>query len=293
MSDNLEGVVELSDDERALVVERKATCPFIGAAVVEGHLPVRNDAQDPLASVEDVRRLGNTGGGHLGDVLILFANGNHAFMRGASGTLDKAVPDGLFSLDFPGSQGSHSGHSGILQGAPGVLNSGRFSEADFERLIGRAHNGLIKRSDVGRFIGDNVFKDPESTVIDVATAPVFVRDFFGLMKTITLAAVDIFDRESHYRDIQQKFTKLAGMDNLVGSAGEFGLLFAFFTNKPNAEEVDGEPALAVEDLQTMFVDKRLPVGWETWEKSRVDWVHNTIELFKSARAEYSRLIQDP
>ena len=57
--------------------------------------------------------------------------------------------------------------------------------------------------------------------------------------------------------------------------------------------MDGEPALTVEDLQTMFVDKRLPVGWETWEKSRVDWVHNTIELFKSARAEYSRLIQDP
>jgi len=293
MSENLEGVIELSDDERALVVERKATCPFIGAAVAEGLLPVRNNAQDPLASIEDVRRLGNTGGSHLGDVFVLFANGNHAFMQGTSGTLDQGVPDGLFSLDFPGSQGSHPGHSGILQGDPGVLNSGRLSEVDFERLIGRAHNGLIKRSDVGRFIGENVLKDPESTVIDMDTAPEFVRDFFELMQTITLAAVDIFDRESHYRDIQQKFTKLAGMDNLVGSAGEFGLLFAFLANKPNAEEVDGEPAVAVEDLQTMFVDKHLPVGWETWKKSRVDWVKNTIELYKSAREEYSRLSQDP
>lgn len=291
MSDNPDEVVELSDDERALVVERKATCPFIGAAILEGHLLVRNGAQDPLASVEDVRRLGNSGGGHLGDVLILFANGNHAFMRSASGQLDKAVPDGLFSLDFPGSQGSHSGHSGILQGAPGVLNSGRLSEADFQRLIGRALNGLIKRSEVGCFIADNVFRDPKSTVIKVDTAPEFIRNFFDLVKAIVFAAVGIVLGDSNSRGIQQKFTKLAGMDNLVGSAGEFGLLFAFLANKPNAEQIDAEPALSVEDLKTMFVDRRLPDGWETWNKSRVDWVKNTIGLLISARREYNRLLQ--
>src|SRR5829696_8495397 len=114
MNGNHHKVVELSGDEKALVVERKATCPFLGAAVAEGQLPVRNDAKDPLASIEDVRRLGNTGGGRLGEVLVLFASGNHASMRGASGKLDEPVPDGLFSLELPGSQGSHPGHSGIL-----------------------------------------------------------------------------------------------------------------------------------------------------------------------------------
>src|SRR5262249_23378131 len=103
--------VRLSAEERASVVEGKATCPFIGSAVAQGSLPVRNEAANPLASIEDVRRLGNTGGGDLGDLLVLFASGNHAFTAGASGKLDQPVPDGLFSLEFPGSQGSHPGHS--------------------------------------------------------------------------------------------------------------------------------------------------------------------------------------
>lgn len=286
-------VIELSDGEKALVVERKATCPFIGAAVHQGHLPVRNDVNNPLASIEDVRRLGNTGGRRLGEVLALFANGNHASMRGNSGSLDKPVPDGLFSLEFPGSQGSHPGHSGILQGDPEVLDSGRLSEVDFARLTSRAKDGWIKRSDVGRFIAENVLRDPKSKVLDVETATEFARDFLELMRAIALAAVGLFDSddEATHRDIQQKFTKLTGEDNLVGSAGEFGLLFAFLANKPGAKKVDGEPALAVEDLETMFVDKRLPDGWETWEKTQIDWVRNTIRLLESAREEYSRLNQ--
>jgi len=42
-------VVKLSGEEKALVVERKATRPFIGAAVAQNQLPVRNDAKNPLA----------------------------------------------------------------------------------------------------------------------------------------------------------------------------------------------------------------------------------------------------
>jgi hypothetical protein len=290
---NADTLVELSRDEKELLVERKATCPFIGAAVAEGQLPVRNDAKNPLARIEDVRRLGNTGGGHLGEVLVLFASGNHASMRDDSGELKQPAPEGLFSLDFPGSQGSHPGHSGILQEDPRGLDSGRLSEENFARLTSRAQNGLIKRSEVGRFIAENVFRDPNSTVFGLDTAKEFTRDFFDLMKAITLAAVGLFDGDAKHRDIQQRFTKLTGEDNLVGSAGEFGLLFAFFANKPGAEEVDGEPALAVEDLKAMFVDKRLPDGWETWKKSRLDWVKNTKALFESAREEYSNLQRTP
>ena len=104
MSDDPNKLVEISGDEKTLLVERKATCPFIGSAVAQGKLLVRNDAKDPLASIENVRRLGNTGGGDLGDLLVLFASGNHAFMLGDSGKLDKPAPRGLFSLEFPGSR---------------------------------------------------------------------------------------------------------------------------------------------------------------------------------------------
>lgn len=295
MSDDPNEVVELSDDERALVVHKKATCPFIGSAVSQGQLPVRNDAKNPLASIEDVRRLGNTGGGDLGDLLVLFASGNHARMRDGSGKLGADAPDGLFSLEFPGSQGSHPGHSGILQGDPETLDSGRLSEADFARLTSRAKDGLLTRSDVGRFIAENLIRDPKSKVFGIKTAELLASDFLEFVETtgaVLLGKLFGHHADATHREIEEKLTKLTGEDNLVGSAGEFGLLFAFLVNKPRAQEVHGEPTVAVDDLRAMFVEKRLPDGWETWEKRRIDWVINTTGLMISAGKEYHALKRD-
>ena len=294
MSDDPNKLIELSDDEKALLVERKATCPFIASAVTQGDLPVRNRANDPLASIDDVRRLGNTGGGDLGDLLVVFASGNHAFMLGDSGTLSLPVPSGLFSLEFPGSQGSHPGHSGILQGDPEAPGSGRLSEPDFARLTSRAQDGWIRRSDVGRFIAENLLNDPKSKVADLNTAALLGNDVMELVESAGSALISkLFgsgkDTGVTHRDVEEKLTKLTGEDNLVGSAGEFGLLFAFLANRPGAREIGGEPAVSVDDLKTMFVDKRLPAGWETWKKTRIDWVRNTTGLMISAGKEYHAL----
>ena len=97
------------------------------------------------------------------------------------------------------------------------------------------------------------------------------------------------DTSTSHRDVEEKLTKLLGEDNLVGSVGEFGLLFAFLANKPGAKQIDGEPALAVQDLEAMFLRKRLPEGWETWKKLRKDWVTNTTGLLISAGKEYREL----
>jgi len=296
MSDHPDPPVELSAEERASVVERKATCPFIGSAVAQGSLAVRNDARRPLASIEDVRRLGNTGGGDLGDLLVLFASGNHAFMPGDSGRLDQPVPSGLFSLDFPGSQGSHPGHSGILQGDPAVPGSGRFDAAAFARLAGRAKGGWISREEVGRFIGENLAGDRASKVFGTRTVRLLASDLVEFVETAGSALLRrLFGsgdeaRETH-RDMEEKLTKLLGEDNLVGSAGEFGLLFAFLAHRPGAKEVEGDPAVAVEDLETMFVEKRLPDGWDTWKKARLDWVTNTTALLVAAGKAYHALKQ--
>jgi hypothetical protein len=294
MSDNPNKPVELSGDEKSQLVERKATCPFIGSAVAQGALAVRNDAKDPLANIEDVRRLGNSGGGDLGDLLVVFATGNHAFMRGNSGKLDKPVPSGLFSLEFPGSQGSHPGHSGILQGDPQIPGSGRLSETDFARLTSQATDGWIKRSDVGRFIAENLIKDPNSKVFGNNTVALLSSDLVRFVETIGPGVKSkLFksdeDVTAAHRDLEEKLTKLLGEDNLVGSAGEFGLLFALLANKPGTKEIDSEPAVAVQDLKAMFVDKRLPDGWDRWKKTRVDWVKNTIELLINAGKEYRTL----
>jgi len=291
MSDDPYRLAELSSDEKALLVEMKTTCPFIGSVVAQGKLPVRNDAKNPLASIEDVRRLGNTGGGDLGDLLVLFASGNHALMRSDSGKLDRSVPKGLFSLEFPGSQGSHAGHSGILQSNPETPGSGRLSEADFARLTSRAKDGWVKRSDVGCFIAENLIKDPKSRVFGKNTVALLGSDLVEFVESAGSALLSkLFGSTENataaHRNTEQKLTKLLGEDDLVGSAGEFGLLFAFLENKPGAKRVGGEPAVAVQDLRAVFAAKRLPDGWETWKKSRIDWVRNTSGLMISAAKEY-------
>jgi hypothetical protein len=291
MSGDPNNPVQLSNDEKVLVVERKATCPFIASAISEGHLAVRNEAKDPLASIEEVRRLGNTGGGDLGDLLVFFASGNHAFMRGNSAKLESPAPSNLFSLEFPGSQGSHPGHSGILQGDPETLDSGRLSEANFNRLAIRAQGGFIKRSDVGRFIAENLVRDPKSKVFGKKTLALLAGDLGGIFESGLGLIKDFFrsHRAANHRELEEKLTKLLGEDNMVGSAGEFGLLFAFLANKPGAQEIMGEPALDMQDVKSMFVDKRLPDGWDTWKKSRIDWVTNTTALLIAAAKEYRAL----
>ena len=180
-------------------------------------------------------------------------------MQSNSGRLDKPVPNGLFSLEFPGSQGSHPGHSGILQGDPEILGSGRQSEADFARLTSRAKDGWIKRSDVGRFIAENLLKDPKSKVFEKRTAALLASDLVSFVETVGPALIrNLFgseeDARTDHRDLKEKLTKLLGEDNLVGSSGEFGLLFALLANRPGNKEIDGEPAVAVNDLRAMLRD---------------------------------------
>jgi hypothetical protein len=291
MSDHPDQPVELSGVEKALLVAKKATCPFIGSAIAQGKLSLRNEVGNPLASIEEVRELGNSGGGDLGDLLALFAAGNHRFMRGNSARLDKLVPNGLFSLEFPGSQGSHPGHSGILQGDPAIPGSGRLSEADFARLTSRARQGWIKRSEVGGFIAENLRRDPKAKVFGKKTSALLAGDLAGFAETIGPALLSKLcgsgeEARTDHRNLEEKLTRLLGEDNLVGSAGEFGLLFAFLANRPDAREIDGEPAVCLEDLQAMFVDKRLPDGWESWQKTRIDWVKHTAGLLISAGRQY-------
>jgi hypothetical protein len=284
----------LDPELRDRIVETKVTCPFLGSLVHQELLSVRGATDNPLADIEDVRRLGNEGGGDLGDLLAFFAAGNHALMRNNSGSaLDTPVPAGMFSLELPGSQGSHPGHSGILQGNPTILSSGRLSQEGFDRLAKLATNNFLKRSDVGKFIAQNLKRDPNSKVASANVAELMARDLAGVVGAISTLASKIFSSGAAVDDnhglLEQRLTKLMGENNLVGSAGEFGLLFAFLARDPNTKEVEGEPALSLDRVQGMFVQKQLPDGWQAWRKSRVDWVVHTTALLLSAGKEYARL----
>ncbi len=290
----LESALALDPELRDQMVTTKVTCPFLGSLVDQELLSVRGATDNPLADIGDVRRLGNEAGGDLGDLLAFFAAGNHALMRNNAGSaLDTPVPAGLFSLELPGSQGSHPGHSGILQGNPTTLGSGRLSQEDFDRLAKLATNNFLRRSDVGKFIAQNLKRDPNSKVASANVAELMGRDLAGVVEAIsTTLASKIFGSNANADDhslLEQRLTKLMGENNLVGSAGEFGLLFAFLAHDPNTREIEGEPSLSLDRVQGMFVQRRLPDGWQTWKKSRLDWVVHTTALLLGAAKEYRLL----
>ena len=69
------------------------------------------------------------------------------------------------------------------------------------------------------------------------------RDLADVLKSsINRVKERLFDDAQHQamadRAVQQKLTKLTGEDNLVGSSGEFGLLFAFLANSPRTQMLD-------------------------------------------------------
>jgi hypothetical protein len=188
----------------------------------------------------------------------------------------------MMSLDLAGSQGAHPGHSGILLGDPTEIDAGRFSAADFERLAKHADSdGYLSTNAVGEFVAENLAGDPDSKCLPIGRLAV---DLFGLVDEIgdSLFA-KLLGRKTERDEVEllEKLTKLAGEDNLIGSAGEFGLLFAFLANRP---EPDRKNALGIrlEDVEQMMVHHQFPEGWENWPKRASDWVHATTHIAASA-----------
>lgn len=225
-------------------------------------------------------RLGDTGGGALGSqVLSVFALGNHSRVPDAAGRFGTPAPEGFFSLDFPGSQGAHPGDSRILLEDPARLDSGRLSRAEFDRLAARADAcGMLSVAAVGAFIAENIARDPDARKL--AWRRVLPRLFDVLQEGsgALLRAIGIRQHKRDHVRFLQELTAIGAEDNLFGSAGEFGLLFAFLVRRPGHE--DDEIRLA--DVETMMVHGELPECWEDWPKHTVDWVEATGELALAA-----------
>jgi len=271
--------VSLSQNERSEIAEKMATCPFVGTAVATGRLRVLNSAEDPLAEIDEIARLGDLGGGDLGShVLKLFARGNHSLWVKPMDGSHTFVPDGTFSLLFGGSQGAHAGHSGILLGNPEEVGNGRLDQTQFERLVRYVdRDERLSIDSIGDFIAENLRLDPNARVHSLFEV---VKDTARLLDEF--ADVVLRGDESEKTEAYTALTALLGDDHLVASAGEWGLLFAFLKNSPNSKDGD----IALSDVREMFVHKRFPAGWETWKKDTFSWIKATLRLSKDAVLAY-------
>jgi hypothetical protein len=128
-------------------------------------------------------------------------------------------------------------------------------------------------------------------VLDLNAAQLLVRDVGALAQTVagtlgTILGGSADDATAAGRTAEEKLTKLLGEDNLVGSSGEFGLLFAFLINKPAGATSTVSQALSLEDVQGHVPEHDPPTGWQTWKKRRVDWTVHTTGLLLTAAKEY-------
>lgn len=270
MADKQVKPLQVTGEERLEIAERKSTCPFIASAVASGTLDIFANLDEPLASVEAVIRLGDSGNGDLGSrVLGLFARGNHCRYLKPTHKKGELVPADFFNLLFGGSQGAHAGHSGILLGDPDQIDQGRLDMQAFDRLAATAREGFLSIDGVGDFIADNIKRDP-------ATGDHDWRDVFGDVARLVSSLKEIVLNQDakDKREAAEALTRLLGENKLIGSAGEWGLLFALLKNSPNASRGD----IAMEEVRLMFVEKRFPPGWEDWEKRASDWLKATTRL---------------
>ena len=149
---------------------------------------------------------------------------------------------------------------------------------------------------MGKFIAENLIKDPASKVLDHRTTRLLLGDGASIAKSTGPALVEKLKHHLHgtpegdqERKLVEMLTKNLGEDNLVGSAGEFGLLLAFLQHSPRSKVVKGELYVSAEDVRVMFADHQFPEGWETWKKTAGDWIGSTTGLTVAAAAEFHRL----
>lgn len=309
VSVNTKTPVALTDDERREMVGKKTTCPFVGTALALKKLLVFGTKDTPFARIVgdgSIGAVGDTGGGDLSLGFRVVARGNHH--KAPDGT---EAPDGMFSLDFPTTQGAHPAHSFILMGNPHTRGSGRLDANNLGRLVhdksegGHAEtaaNGelVVRRSELGKFIARNVACDPNSVVDGWTLVSLLGRDLTDFTAHGFSAVKDVLEdgstSSSQITQLLQDLVHIATQNNLVGSVGEFGLLTMFLEPSPNTVMMDdGEPGLAVRDIEMLFAGKKdpatgkydpltrsFPPGWGTTPRTNLSFLKHSVFILRTA-----------
>jgi len=310
----------LTDDQRRDMVSKKTTCPFVGTALAMKKIFVYGTLSDPFAviaggagtpafaSAKPGSAVAAGGAGDLAQGFRIVARGNHN--KSPSGT---QAPEGMFSLDFPNSVGAHAAHSFVLMGNPRVRDSGRLNEKNLARLLDEKTKGghaelvagklVVRRSELGQFVARNVACDPNA--VSISRTPFGFASLLGgdiveftrSAASLTLTKLSGSASEGEKTQLLESMLKIAVRNNLVGSAGEFGLLMTALEGSPNAVTLpSGEKALAASDIEALYAGKKvdgkydpltrsLPSNWDSTPKNLTRFLVNTLEILKVAGIE--------
>jgi hypothetical protein len=261
--------------QRQMLMTKAATCPFMRAAIQNGAVSVGNSLEDPTGKIDDVVKLGNAGGGDLGNVLKFFAEINHNRLNGPAG-LAGPTPAGSFGLWFPGSAGSHPGHSGILQSNPKDASSGGLSEAKLDNLtsnyatVTKDGKSYIPIDQIGKFIAQNVANDPNSRGLNLAALEDLLRQVRTLMQRVEKGDPNVLKEVAHL---------IVTPIDVVNSAGEYSLLYTRFGD---AQDGEGRDMVSTNTVDSLFRDGQMPAHWADKKATTLEWVKNVLFILESA-----------
>jgi hypothetical protein len=282
--------LNLTDAQLMAMVRKKTVCPFIGAAVVSRQLPVFGSVENPWTRATDIRDTANTGGGDFGDLLYNIGLVN---LPGAKAPAAPAWALGYSPLALAGSIAAHAGHSGILSGPSDVPNAGRFSQEQWDRLMLRNEGGYITRTNLAKWCAESNLMDKTAKPVGLAR---ILNDIEYFLKTF---AGSMFARHARIESGSKLLTAKeldplrAGVmaalaSNLFNSAAEMAFLATVLHHSPKTRQAyrDVEFAVSVEDLKSLYIDRRLPKGYTTWPKNKSDFSAHVGPCVKEAAQHY-------
>lgn len=284
--------LNLTDEQLLTMVKQKTVCPFMGAGVVSRQLPVFGSLEAPFTLATSVRDLANTGGpaSDFGDMLYMIALVN------LPGPLNPPPPSwvlGYTPLALAGSIAAHAGHSGILSGPSEQPNAGRFSQAAWDRLLLRVKDGYITRTNLARWCAENNLLDPNAKPIGLQR---LLKDLSYFLNNIVGSIFSTIERKKNGSKlltaeelIPIRAGVLAGLaSNLFNSAAEMAFLATALHHSPKTRQAKGgvEFAVHIDDLTSLFIQRRLPNGFTTWLKTKVDFNTHIGPCVKEAAQHY-------
>jgi hypothetical protein len=200
---------------------------------------------------------------------------------------------GYSPLDLAGSVAAHAGHSGILSADSDVPNAGRFSQAAWDRLLLRAENGFITRTNLAKWSAENNLIDPKAKAVGLTR---LFKDIAYFLKTLGGAIFSAYEQHkagSKLLTAAELNPLRAGVmaslaSNLFNSAAEMAFLATLLHHSPKSRPASGsvEFAVSVADLTDLFIHRRLPAGFTTWPKNKADFFAHVGPCIKTAAQKY-------